>query len=70
MMHVKRRYFPISGVTRDVPGTCSINRIWKRLSERRMEMLMEIFSPHSAGMQKTMTVRRFMVTHGARRLMM
>ena len=39
---VKRMYFPISGIVKDVAGTISIRRSWKILKDRRIEMQREI----------------------------
>ena len=40
---VKRMYFPISGIVKDVAGTISMRRSWKTLKDSRIEMQREIW---------------------------
>ena len=46
---VKSKYFPRSGTARLVGGMISVSSKIKTVSERRMEMQSDIFSPESAG---------------------
>lgn len=46
---VSRRYFPIMGVTIEVPGTKSIKSSWKILSDNIIEIQTLILSPQSHG---------------------
>jgi hypothetical protein len=46
---VKRRYFPSKGTAKDVGGMISANRRKNTVSESRMEIHSDIFSPESDG---------------------
>lgn len=46
---VNRRYFPSSGTVREVGGMISANSRKNTVSERRMEIQRETFSPLSEG---------------------